>query len=67
MNRKKFQRQRNYTYNEFLIGEFTKNPQLTRERKKEMAAQTNLTPHQIYKWWWDYHKRIGTNFEFGRD
>lgn len=44
-----------------LIQEFHTNPRWERHQVAELARRTGLTEAQVYKWGWDYRKKIKEN------
>ena len=44
-----------------LIQEFHMNPRWERQQVAELARRTGLTEAQVYKWGWDYRKKIKEN------
>ena len=45
-----------------LIEEFHTNPRWERNQVSELARRTGLTEAQVYKWGWDYRKKLKENF-----
>lgn len=41
-----------------LIQEFNENPYWSKEFVTDLASKTSLTESQVYKWNWDYRKKI---------
>lgn len=43
----------------YLKREFFKNPKWSQKKINNIALQVNLSPTNVYKWRWDYEKRMG--------
>ena len=55
-NRKRFRK--NDDQVKILLHEFNENPYWTKEIVTELAEKTGLSEAQVYKWNWDYRKKI---------
>ena len=57
--KKKWRRKRkNFSQVKILIAEFNKNSTWTKEQVLFLAEKTGLSDAQVYKWGWDYKKKL---------
>jgi len=55
-SRKRFRKNNDQV--KFLIQEFDKNPFWTKKLVLDLSSKTGLSESQVYKWNWDYRKKI---------
>jgi 6-pyruvoyl-tetrahydropterin synthase len=59
LKKKKWRRKRKNTCQvQVLIDEYNKSPVWTKEQVVELAEKTGLSEAQVYKWGWDYKKKL---------
>ena len=49
---------------DFLISQFTENPNWDKDQVHYISSKTGLSELQVYKWGWDYRKKISEDSGF---